>query len=158
MPTMIRTRTDNPDNADRSEHQQEPTTLQPARPTQIVPDDEAQARAQQIVDRPSGSSVLHKCTQSHMAFLTATGFQQHVHEYHDHASSVVCQASSTQVHKKLKTSARTVQQMLNPEYLLINTPQLKKHHVRTPKFGLFLVLNCRPFKPLLNYQHGRFWG
>ena len=28
----------------------------------------------------------------------------------------------------------------NPEYLLINTPQLKKHHVRTPKFGLYLVL------------------
>ena len=46
----------------------------------------------------------------------------------------------------------------NPEYLLINTPQLKKHHVRNPNFGLYVFLNYRPLKPLLNYQHGRFWG
>ena len=46
----------------------------------------------------------------------------------------------------------------NPEYLLKNGPQLKKSHAGSPKFGLYLVLNCRPFKPLLNYQHGRFWG
>ena len=25
-----------------------------------------------------------------------------------------------------------------------------------PKYGLYLLLNYRPFKPLLNYQHGRF--
>ena len=28
--------------------------------------------------------------------------------------------------------------VLNPEYLLINTPQLIKHNVRSPKFGLYL--------------------
>ena len=34
----------------------------------------------------------------------------------------------------------------NPEYLLINTPQLKKHHVRSPKFGLFCVFKLPPFQ------------
>ena len=46
----------------------------------------------------------------------------------------------------------------NPEYLLKNGPLLKKVMPDPPKFGLYLVLNYRPFKPLLNYQHGRFWG
>ena len=27
----------------------------------------------------------------------------------------------------------------------------------TPKYGLYPFLNYRPFKPLLNYQHCRFW-
>ena len=35
---------------------------------------------------------------------------------------------------------------------------LKNTPVRSPKVGLFLFLNYRPFKPLLNYQHGRFGG
>ena len=33
----------------------------------------------------------------------------------------------------------------------------KKIMLDPPKYGLYLFLNCRPFKPLLNYQHGRLW-
>ena len=42
----------------------------------------------------------------------------------------------------------------NPEYLLKKPPQLKN----TASEILCFYINYRPFKPLLNYQHGRFWG
>ena len=57
-----------------------------------------------------------------------------------------------------KSLVDSVHHITNPEYLFKNGPQFKKSHAGSPKFGLYLVLNCRPFKPLLNYQHGRFWG
>ena len=37
------------------------------------------------------------------------------------------------------------------------TPIFKKHISEPPKYGLYSLLNYCPFKPLLNYQHGRFW-
>ena len=45
----------------------------------------------------------------------------------------------------------------NPEYQLKNGPLLEKVMSETPKYGLYLFLNYRPFKPLLNYQHCRLW-
>ena len=46
----------------------------------------------------------------------------------------------------------------NLECRLNSLTNFKKHNVRSPIYGLYLFLNYRPFKPLLNYQHGRFWG
>ena len=55
------------------------------------------------------------------------------------------------IERRASSLVESTRQVFNPEYLLKNGPQLKKSHAGSPKFGLYLVLNCRPFKPLLNY-------
>ena len=52
--------------------------------------------------------------------------------------------------------ARFVSSLIPGTYL---KKTVKKQHVRSPKYGLYLFLNCRPVKPLLNYQHRpSIWG
>ena len=40
---------------------------------------------------------------------------------------------------------------------LSHSSRMKKVMPETPKCGLYSFSNYRPFKPLLNYQQGRFW-
>ena len=112
VPIMLRALPDDLPDEDRpSSRPAKSTEPQDERPSEIssaVPKPSAQSSKPE----PSGLSNLHKCTHCHMAFLSATGLHQHMQECHDPAVLDPDHASPVQIHKKMKTSSRTIQQML----------------------------------------------
>ena len=67
---------------------------------------------------------------------------------------------TNKIHALVIISTKIMLQLLiNPEYRVVPIKKsLKQHHVRNPKYSLYMCFNDRPFKSLLNYQHGRVWG
>ena len=47
--------------------------------------------------------------------------------------------------------------LLVASYLFKSGHLFRKVMPETPKYGLFLFINYRPLKLLINYQHGRFF-
>lgn len=112
MPIMIHAIPANSNDADRSTPQPNQPNLTQKDLPQAAQVDLIQAPAQSSMYGTSGPSSLHKCTQCHMAFLSATGLLQHMREYHEPDMFDAGPTSLTQVPKRQKTS-RTVQQMLS---------------------------------------------
>ena len=111
MPIMLRALPEDLPEEERPSSRPTMTTAsQDERPSETscaVPKSSASSSKPEI----SGLSSLHKCTRCHMAFLSATGLNQHMQERHDPILIDPDHASTAHVHKKVKTS-RTIQQML----------------------------------------------